>query len=705
MHALYHIKEPMMNNKSLYRLLSLLAIMATVSSLQAQINTDQVVNIGRNALYFEDYVLAIQYFNQAIKAKPFLAEPYFYRSVAKISLEDYQGAEQDAGLAIERNPFIVDAYQVRGVSRQNLGNYEGAVQDYDAGLKLMPEDKNLLINRAVCESALKNYDEAQATFNRLLQLDHRNDRAYIGLAQMSLARADTAAALEHLNKSIALSKNNANAYVMRAEIAARSHLDFESAVADMDSAILLEPRYAGYFINRAYMKYNLDDYFGAMADYDYAIGLDPASQEAHFNRGLLRAEVGDNNKAITDFDFVLKNNPANFMALYNRALLHMRTRQYREAVSDFTAILKKYPNFEAGYMARGEAKRRMGDLKGGDADYDKALAIFKRNKTHVSNFNPAEIEATAAIKKAEQRALNGNDEPETAEEIMSRFNTLLTVKETDPVKPEYANRQRGHIQNDNIEVEPMPMFTLSYYDKDNRINGSTYYIREIGDINDSRLLPWKLTIVSGEPQLSEHEIQQHFANIDYYNSLLATSCPRSVDYFARGLDYLLVKNPDAAILDADMAIATSPQFVLAYLLRADALHMQYRMAQARDAGITQLLEGAPDVKSQAMLRQRQDVTTLELMVADLDKVIKLSPRNVYAFFNKGNACMLQGDFTGAISCYSTALELKPDLAEAYYNRGLMYLRMGNKTMGIADLSKAGELGMLPSYNVLKRMTR
>ena len=95
----------------------LLALLAALG-VQAQINTDQVVNIGRNALFFEDYILAIQYFNQAIKAKPFLADPYFYRSVAKISLEDYQGAEQDASLAIERNPFIVDAYQVRGVSRQ-----------------------------------------------------------------------------------------------------------------------------------------------------------------------------------------------------------------------------------------------------------------------------------------------------------------------------------------------------------------------------------------------------------------------------------------------------------------------------------------------------------------------------------------------------------------------------------------------------------
>lgn len=687
----------------LRRWVLLLALLAAVS-LQAQINTDQVVNIGRNALYFEDYILAIQYFNQAIKAKPFLAEPYFYRSVAKISLEDYRGAEQDASMAIERNPFIVDAYQVRGVSRQNLGDFKGAVQDYDAGLNLMPEDKNLLFNRAVCESALKNYDEAQVTFDRLLQLDRRNDRAYIGLAQMNLARKDTAAALDNLNRGIALSKNNAAAYVMRSEIHTRSHHDFEKGLADMDSAITLEPHYAGYFINRAYMKYNLDDYFGAMADYDYAIGLDPASQEAHFNRGLLRAEVGDNNKAISDFDFVLKSNPSNFMALYNRALLHMRTGQFRHAISDFTAILKKYPDFEAGYMARGEAKRRMGDVKGSEADMEKAMAIFRRNKTHVSNFNPAEIEATAAVKKAEQRALNpAEEEPESAEDIINRFNMLLTVSEQDPVKPEYANRQRGHIQNDNIEVEPMPVFTLSYYAQDNQLNGNTYYIREIGDINDTRLLPGVLTLVVGEPQLSEDEIQRHFSNIEYFNSLLKVARPRSIDYFARGLDYLLVKNPEAAIADADSAIAMSPNMALGYFLRADAHYMQYRMAQKRDA--LDMPADAPDATSHAMLRQRQDATALNLMITDLDKVIKLSPRNVYAYFNKGNAYMLQGDYTSAISCYSTAIELKPDLAEAYYNRGLMYLRMGNKELGVADLSQAGELGVLPSYNVLKRMTR
>lgn len=46
-----------------------------------------------------------------------------------------------------------------------------------------------------------------------------------------------------------------------------------------------------------------------------------------------------------------------------------------------------------------------------------------------------------------------------------------------------------------------------------------------------------------------------------------------------------------------------------------------------------------------------------------------------------------------------------DLGEAYYNRGYLYLMLGNKDAGIADLSKAGELGIVPSYNLLKRMTR
>ena len=61
---------------------------AGVGNAYAQINAEQIVRVGQNALYFDDYVLSIQYFNRAIAAKPYLAQPYLYRAIAKLNLED-----------------------------------------------------------------------------------------------------------------------------------------------------------------------------------------------------------------------------------------------------------------------------------------------------------------------------------------------------------------------------------------------------------------------------------------------------------------------------------------------------------------------------------------------------------------------------------------------------------------------------------------
>ena len=75
-----------------------LLVLLMAYPMVAQINTNRVLAIGRNALYFEDYVLSIQYFNQAISAKPYLYEPWFFRAVAKYYLDDYLGTEGDGRL-------------------------------------------------------------------------------------------------------------------------------------------------------------------------------------------------------------------------------------------------------------------------------------------------------------------------------------------------------------------------------------------------------------------------------------------------------------------------------------------------------------------------------------------------------------------------------------------------------------------------------
>ena len=92
-----------------------------------------------------------------------------------------------------------------------------------------------------------------------------------------------------------------------------------------------------------------------------------------------------------------------------------------------------------------------------------------------------------------------------------------------------------------------------------------------------------------------------------------------------------------------------------------------------------------------------------MAIADYDQALRIDPALTYAWHNKGNIYYQTGDLTSALSCYSEALAIDPQFASALYNRGITYLRMGNRAQAFADLSKAGELGVLASYNLLKRM--
>lgn len=93
----------------------------------AQWNTNNILRMGQNAIYFDDYISAIDNFNNIIRVKPYLSEPYFFRGLAKLNLDDYEGAIQDYSKAIELNPNYFHAYMYRGVAWHNLRKYEEAM--------------------------------------------------------------------------------------------------------------------------------------------------------------------------------------------------------------------------------------------------------------------------------------------------------------------------------------------------------------------------------------------------------------------------------------------------------------------------------------------------------------------------------------------------------------------------------------------------
>lgn len=647
----------------------------------AQINTDRVMAIGRNALYFEDYVLSIQYFNQVINAKPYLAEPYFYRGLAKINLDDFQGAESDCSEAIERNPFVTSAYQVRGLARIQQSNYAGAIADYIKALEYDPENIGVWHNMALCRIRQEDYAGAKNDLDRLIVISPRYTKAYLMRGEVDLKQKDTLAAEKDFGKAIEIDRYDADTWASRAILRLQQE-KYKEAEADFDQAIHLSVRNAGVYINRALARYHQKNLRGAMSDYDIALDIDPNNFIGHYNRGLLRAQVGDDNRAIEDFNFVIEMEPDNMMAIFNRGLLLDQTGDYKGAIRDYSTVIDEYPNFLLGYQYRAQARKKLGDLKGADADEFKVLKaqLDKQNGVAQNNQTADNTENDKTRKKSDKN--------------MNNYRKIV-VADNEEGEEKYKSSYRGRVQDKNVNIVPQPMFVLTYYEKHDDVKRQVNYYKYIETINAEKALPGRLLITNEETSLTEEQVKKHFASIDEQSAAIVTHPDDVNKRFARSLDFYLVQDLSSAIEDLNQAILIADDFFPAYFNRALIRYKQLEY---------QKMEKEYDTK--ASLGESTGVKSMdyEMVKHDLDKVIELAPDFVYAYYNRGNVLAILKDYRAAIVDYDRAIQLDPKLADAYFNRGLTHIFLGNNKQGIQDLSKAGELGLFSAYNIIKRFT-
>jgi len=695
-------------------ILVLTLIISSFATVHSQINADRVLANGRNALYFDDYVLSIQYFNQVIRVKPHLPEPYLFRAIAKYNLDDYQGAEADATMALERNPFLYYAYQCRGTARQSMGNYEGAVADYQNALKMRQEDRQSIMNMGIAYLQAKKYDESEETFDLLLKLQPKYTRAYMLRGAMFSEKGDTVKAFLDYEKAIELDKYYAPSYGQRGLLHLQQN-DYEKALEDFDQAIKLDDQNIGYFINRGLARYHLNDLRGAMSDYDQVIVRDSKNIVARFNRGLLRAQVGDDNRAIEDFDEVIKQESDNFMAIYNRAILREQTGDYRGAIADLNTVLGEYPNFVPGFYYRSEMKKKMNDKQGAERDYWYAYDLEQKlRKENEQKKLLGDVTAGDAVADNDE----GDKTREKSDKDIEKFNKLVVYDKEEEQKSRYNSELRGRIQDKQVKVDLMAQFVITYYEKDEELRRYFHPDRMLEDYNNLKALKLKLKITSHEAALTDEQADYHFQSINDY-SLLFERNERDINaILGRALDHMILQDLSEAEADFTRIININPRFAIAYFNRAVVRYKQleldmYNSGSSEPAqglslsfqagkrpvpgaqyGTTQIQEPTPDTKR---------VYDQNMIIRDYDSVLEINPDFIYAYFNRGNMRCAQKDFRAAILDYNEAIKRDSDFAEAYFNRGLSRLYTGDTQRGIEDLSKAGELGIVNAYNIIKRM--
>ena len=646
----------------------------------AQLNTDRITAIGRNALYFDDYVLSIQYFNQVIKLKPYLSEPYLLRAIAKIQLGDYTGAEMDCNAAINRNPFQPGAYYTRGFIYRQTDQLEKAHQDFNEALIFAPENRTYIAMRADVLAQLEQYDLALQDINHLLHHDPQSAALHYEKGSICIRSNDTIGALNAFTHATEYdSQNPANWSALG--LVQLMQDNQEEALSSLSKSIEYGSKWAGDYINRGIIYYRKHNYRSALADYDKAVALAPRDAQCYYNRGVLRQELGDYNRALEDFTQAINYAPDRVEIYYQRGMVQLQLRQWQDALNDFTTIMNRYPYFLPAYYLAAQAETSLGHSKAATQLRQQAYQLEQKKDSIQS------LQTTMQVAESQPQQRDRRKE----------FSQLAAQnQETNDEENKYDSDTRGSVQKRYADVVNEPNIFLSYYATNNHTDAlrQTNYSHATVDMyNNTMQLPAPLRFTTKEMTLTADMVNQHFAqisNLSHQIDLLEQMAqPGSTNndllcasYIARAFEFALVQDYSSALDDVTRAILMDGDLYFAYFCRAN---WRYKYLEYKRA------VGEPT-----------DKADFELMMRDYDYVIHHLPDFSFAYYNKANMLCIQQDFKAAISYYTQAISADSDFAEAYFNRGLTYIYIGDNEKGLADLSKAGELGIYQAYNLISR---
>lgn len=619
-----------------------------------QINTEEVTYQGRTKLYFGDYVQAINKFNLVIQLKPHLPEPYYYRGVAKMSLEDYRGSIQDLSEAIDIKPYYPEAFMYRGMAYYSVSEFQLALEDLTESLRLDDSNSDLYNNRGICYAAMQDFEHAIEDYSMGIELKPKNYNAY-------------------LNRSIAYQ-------VLK---------EYDKAIEDCNNMIRIKPRSAQGYMSRGLIKIEKKDFAGSLRDFDMAVYVDPQSSFAYMNRGLIKHQLADYESAIMDYSKAIEHNQQMASAYFNRAVAKQAAGR-TDYQYDYDVAYTLDSRFAQKPWQTEEERQR---------DFQKQLSAYRKGQ-HQSGYKMSNITPDT----------NGNDAsnpaPQTAAADSIDFDELRRRKMKANLIVEDNRKMRdidrtGRVQNKNVEIELLPIFSIGFFMRD--IDENTgYYNGLVEDLNQMTEFDPYLTITNRK------EIPAH--KISYHQEMVWTLTERIIDgenqeenYLLRSIFLSKLNKFQQAKKDINHVLANDPQNILANFCKANILfeEIEYVKEVLPSQDIVSL-NGNQSILSNAELRSQSESFDYSEVLRSLDQVIEIDPKFSFVYFNKGNVACMQENYSEAQKQFTIMIETVPNFAEAYFNRGLVRILLNDIDGGAQDLSKAGELGIVDSYNIIKR---
>lgn len=176
----------------------------------------------------------------------------------------------------------------------------------------------------------------------------------------------------------------------------------------------------------------------------------------------------------------------------------------------------------------------------------------------------------------------------------------------------------------------------------------------------------------------------------------------SKEYTQKGRELIDKRDYMEAILNLNKAIELDAKNSSAYFLRA-TLKEKFEDMHGAMKDYNNAIEANTKYADAYFARGNVKMKLQDYYgaIEDFTAAIGINENYVEAYFNRGKAKQLLLAYEDAINDVTKIIQINPKSIDAYYMRGILRIDFGDMKNGCLDLSKAGELGDLRAYEIIK----
>lgn len=558
------------------------------------------------------------------------------------------------------------------------------------------------------------------------------------MGRVALTYDDYITAIHFFNRVIEARPSMADAYFYRADAKARLE-DYESAIKDLDKAIELNPFRLEFYELRGICYGQHRKFQEAIADYDHILKQNPWQQNVRFNKIVSQLQLKDYNNAASETDSFITHWPRHnkiYLAKVEIALaqkdtlqalswadtlLHLsprdanmwnfkgqyalRHKQHVAADSFLTKAISFAPNDADSYLMRAAVRHALRRYDDALRDYDEVIRLVPQHfvahynrallRSFVGDDNRAIKDFDFVLDKDPNNTLAAYNRALLSERVGNFAQAIKDYTRLIRVYPRfwagYAARAKNYRKIGNTKAALADETRVQRAQLDFFFSQQKHSpIKKVKTRSEHELEQYQQLVEEPEDNLrvrltaTAGRIQNKKVERVFLPMFRVTSAPQSsVGYHS--ILFLpvssILKSYNAVISAEDSATIVPLAQLNQWLSSKDPEQIAILLAQEAST----LVESKP-----------------ELALALLHRIETLQPQSAMNYYNKGCVFAAQGKLADAEIAFSQAISLDDHMGEAYFNRAVVALLQNNNINAIADLSKAGELGLYRAYNLIKQ---